>query len=72
MAKKAKNDTKTSIKAKKKKKSRMKQRAPLVGIFLLLVVGVGIFMYPIIGNWYTEYNSVMEINSYGYRQQSSP
>ena len=64
MAKTKKNDTKTSIKAKKKKKSRIKQRAPLVGIFLLLVVGVGIFMYPIIGNWYTEYNSVMEINSY--------
>ncbi len=64
MAKKVKSDTQTSVKAKKKKKNRMKQRAPLVGIFLMLVVGVGIFMYPIIGNWYSEYTSQITINQY--------
>ena len=64
MAKKVKSDTKTSVKAKKKKKNRMKQRAPLVGIFLMLVVGVGVFMYPIIGNWYSEYTSQITINQY--------
>ena len=51
-------------KKKKKKKNKFLRRLPLVGIFLLLVLGVGFFMYPIIGNWYTEYSAREVINTY--------
>ncbi len=61
--------TPTEAKAKKKKKSRMKRRMPLVGIFLLLVGGVGLFMYPIISNWLTEYTAHSAIDSYNDAMQ---
>ena len=47
-----------------KKKSKFLRRLPLVGIFLLLVVGLCMFMYPIVGEWYTEYTARTEISAY--------
>ena len=57
-------NTRTGVKAKKKKKSRFKRRMPLIMIFLLLMAGVSIFMYPVVNNWYIQYQSNMEIDSY--------
>lgn len=45
-------------------RKQIKRRLPLVGIFLLLLVGVGIFMYPIVSNWYGEYTAHTEIANY--------
>ena len=45
-------------------KKQIKHRLPLVGIFILLLVGVGIFMYPIVSNWYGEYTAHTEISNY--------
>ena len=45
-------------------KKQIKRRLPLVGIFLLLLIGVGIFMYPIVSNWYGEYTAHTEIANY--------
>lgn len=43
---------------------QIKRRLPLVGIFLILLLGVGLFMYPIISNWYGEYTAYSEITKY--------
>lgn len=48
----------------KKKKNKFLRRLPLVGIFLLLMMGVCFFCYPMIGNWYTEYTAREVIESY--------
>ena len=47
-----------------KPKSKFRRRLPLVGIFLLLMLGIGFFMYPIVGNWYTQYTSDAVIQTY--------
>ena len=47
-----------------KKKSKLLRRLPLVGIFMLLISGLGLLMYPIVGNWYTEYTSYVAISRY--------
>ena len=46
------------------KRGRIKERLPLIGIFLLLLFGIGLFMYPIVSDWICEYNSKEEINTY--------
>lgn len=43
---------------------QIKRRLPLVGIFLVLLLGVGLFMYPIVSNWYGEYTAQTEIANY--------
>ncbi len=48
----------------KNKKSKLLRRLPLAGIFLLLMIGITIFMYPIVGMWYTDYTSKVIINEY--------
>ncbi len=48
----------------KKRKSKFMQRLPLVGIFVLLITGICFFMYPIVGNWYTEYSAQVTIQRY--------
>lgn len=45
-------------------KKRVKRRLPLVFIFLFLLVGVAIFMYPKVSNWLSLYTSRVEIGSY--------
>ncbi len=45
-------------------RKQIKRRLPLVGIFIILLIGVGIFMYPIISNWYGEYTAHTEIANY--------
>ncbi len=45
-------------------KKQIKNRLPLVGIFLLLLLGVGLFSYPIISNWYGEYTADTTIRHY--------
>ena len=45
-------------------KKQIKRRLPLVGIFLVLLAGVGLFMYPTVSNWYGEYTAHTEIQSY--------
>lgn len=45
-------------------KKQLKRRLPLVGIFLVLLAGVGLFMYPIVSNWYGEYTAHTEIKTY--------
>lgn len=47
-----------------KPKSKLRRRLPLVGIFVLLIFGLGFFMYPIISNWYTEYSARVVIKEY--------
>lgn len=44
--------------------SKFKRRLPLVGIFLLLMTGICFFLYPIVGNWYTEYTAKVTIQRY--------
>lgn len=53
----------------KKKKNKLLRRLPLVGIFLMLVVGIGFLMYPVIGNWYTEYSAREVIDTYNEQIQ---
>ena len=45
-------------------KKQIKRRLPLVFIFLLLLAGIGLFMYPIVSNWYGEYTAYTSIESY--------
>ena len=47
-----------------KPKSKFRRRLPLVGIFLLMSLGICFFMYPIVGNWYTQYTSDSVIRTY--------
>lgn len=43
---------------------QIRRRLPLVGIFIVLLIGIGIFMYPIVSNWYGEYTAHTEISAY--------
>lgn len=45
-------------------KKRVKRRLPLLFIFIVLVVGVGLFMYPKVSNWISVYTAKTTINSY--------
>ena len=45
-------------------KKQIKRRLPLVFIFLILLAGIGLFMYPIVSNWYGEYTAHTSIQSY--------
>lgn len=45
-------------------RKQIKKRLPLVGIFIVLLIGIGVFMYPIISNWYGEYTAHTEIANY--------
>ncbi len=45
-------------------RKQIKNRLPLVGIFIILLAGIGVFMYPIISNWYGEYTAHTEIANY--------
>ena len=45
-------------------KKRVKRRLPLVFIFLFLLVGIAIFIYPKVSNWLSVYTSRVEIGSY--------
>ncbi len=45
-------------------KKQIKRRLPLVFIFLVLLLGIGLFMYPIVSNWYGEYTAHTSIESY--------
>ncbi len=47
-----------------KGKSKFVRRLPLVGIFLILATGVCFFMYPILGNWFTEQSAQSTIKHY--------
>lgn len=47
-----------------KPKSKFRRRLPLIGIFALLIFGLGFFMYPIVSNWYTEYSARVVIREY--------
>ncbi len=47
-----------------KKKNRFFRRLPLIGIFLLMILGISFFMYPIVSNWYTEYSAWVTIREY--------
>ena len=48
----------------KRKKNKFLRRLPLVGIFLLLVLGVSFFLYPILSNWVTENSAKSAIKAY--------
>ena len=50
-------------------KKQIKRRLPLVFIFLVLLAGVALFMYPIVSNWYGEYTANTEITSYDTKIQ---
>ena len=43
---------------------QIRRRLPLVFIFLVLLAGIGLFMYPIVSNWYGEYTAHTSIESY--------
>ena len=45
-------------------KKRVKRRLPLLFIFIVLLVGVGLFMYPKVSNWISVYTAKTEISSY--------
>lgn len=45
-------------------KKRVKRRLPLLFIFIVLIVGVGLFMYPKVSNWISVYTAKTTINSY--------
>lgn len=49
---------------------RIKRRLPLIGIFLLLLIGLAVFMYPIISNWYGQYTANQVIDTYDKTVQS--
>ena len=51
------------------KKSKLRKRLPLVGIFLLLIIGICFFMYPIVSNWISEYSAHAVIRHYDDRVQ---
>lgn len=55
---------------KQKKKSKFRHRLPLAGIFLLLMIGICFFMYPIVGSWYTDYCAREVIRDYDKTVQS--
>lgn len=50
-------------------KKQIKRRLPLVFIFLVLLAGIALFMYPIVSNWYGEYTANTEITSYDTKIQ---
>ena len=50
-------------------KKQIKRRLPLVGIFLILLAGLGLFMYPVVSNWYGEYTAHTTINDYDNKIQ---
>lgn len=52
-----------------KRKNKFLRRLPLVGIFLLLIVGICFFMYPIISNWYSEQSAQAVIKHYDEQVQ---
>lgn len=43
---------------------RIKSRLPLLFIFLILVIGLGVLGYPIASNWLSEYTASVEIADY--------
>ncbi|MDD6488927.1 MAG: class C sortase [Clostridia bacterium] len=45
-------------------KKRVKRRLPLLFIFIVLIAGVGLFMYPKVSNWVSVYTAKTEIGSY--------
>lgn len=45
-------------------KKRVKRRLPLLFIFIILIVGVGLFMYPKVSNWISVYTAKTTISSY--------
>lgn len=45
-------------------RKRVKRRLPLLFIFLVLLVGIGAFLYPKVSNWLSVYTSKVEISSY--------
>ena len=45
-------------------KKRIKRRLPLLFILILLMMGVGLFMYPKVSNWISVYTAKTEICSY--------
>ena len=45
-------------------KKRVKKRLPLAIIFLILVIGIAVLMYPVLSNWISVYTSKVEISSY--------
>ncbi|MGN0469426.1 MAG: class C sortase [Acutalibacteraceae bacterium] len=45
-------------------KKRVKRRLPLLFIFILLMIGIGLFMYPKVSNWISVYTAKTTINSY--------
>lgn len=45
-------------------RKRVKRRLPLLFIFLVLLIGIGAFVYPKISNWLSVYTSKVEISSY--------
>ena len=47
-----------------KPKSKFRRRLPLVGIFLLLVIGISFFLYPVVGEWYASYTAETIIREY--------
>ncbi len=52
-----------------KKKNKFMRRLPLVGIFILLIIGICFFMYPIISNWYSEHSAQAVIKHYDEQVQ---
>lgn len=45
-------------------KKRVKRRLPLLFIFILLMIGIGLFMYPKVSNWISVYTAKTEICTY--------
>lgn len=52
------------------RKNKFIRRLPLVGIFLLLIVGICFFLYPIISNWYSEQTAQAVIKHYDEQVQN--
>ncbi len=50
-------------------KKQIKKRLPLVGIFMILLAGLGLFMYPVVSNWYGEYTARTTIHDYDNKIQ---
>ena len=48
----------------KKKSSIYKHSLVLTGIIILFLFGIGLFMYPVVCNWYNDHNSGIIISSY--------
>ncbi len=52
-----------------KKSSRFKQRLPLIFILIIFVVGLLLFLYPTISNWYGQYTANNVIDTYNHTIQ---